>query len=289
MGWQHKRAECRYAALTRSSPLGSIGSIPPAHTNFDRTAYAADGYARVNGLAALVTTFGVGELSAINGIAGAFSEQIPIVHIVGTPSTISQRNGMLLHHTLGNGDFTVFANVNENLSCEVTKLNNPTEIATQIDHTLRQCWIRSRPVYLTLPTDMVSAKVEGARLRTPIDLSEPENDPVREDYVVDVILRTLYAAKDPIVLVDACTIRHRITDRVREFIDKTKLPFFMTPMGKGALDETHPQYGGIYAGSGSEEAVREKVEKSDLILSVGALKVRILVLAGSSAGQSSSG
>lgn len=30
-------------------------------------AYAADGYARINGIAALVTTFGVGELSAING------------------------------------------------------------------------------------------------------------------------------------------------------------------------------------------------------------------------------
>lgn len=224
-------------------------------------------------MSALVTTFGVGELSAINGIAGAFSEQIPIVHIVGMPSTISQRNGMLLHHTLGNGDFNVFANVNENVHCEVAKLNKPVDIATQIDHTLRQCWIQSRPVYLTLPTDMVIAKIEGERLRTPIDMSEPANDPEREDYVVDVILKTLYAAKDPIVLIDACTIRHRVTDRVRELVDKTKLPFFTTPMGKGALDETHPLYGGIYAGSGSEPAVREKVEGSDLILSVGALQV----------------
>lgn len=244
-----------------------VGSV-----NELNAAYAADGYARVNGLAAVVTTFGVGELSAMNGIAGAYSEQIPVVHIVGTPSTRSQRDGMLLHHTLGNGDFHVFSNMSEKLSCEVAKLNHPNEIATQIDHTLRQCWVQSRPVYITLPTDMVTAKVEGKRLRTPIDTSEPANDAHREEYVVDVILKTLYKAKDPIILVDACTIRHRVVKRVQELVEKTKLPFFMTPMGKSALDETHPLYGGIYAGSGSDDAVRKKVEESDLILSVGALK-----------------
>jgi len=69
--------------------------------------YAADGYARIKGISALVTTFGVGELSAANAIAGAYSEHVPVVHIVGVPSTISQRDGMLLHHTLGNGNFNV--------------------------------------------------------------------------------------------------------------------------------------------------------------------------------------
>ncbi|CAF4359224.1 unnamed protein product [Rotaria sp. Silwood2] len=77
---------------------------------------------------ALVTTFGVGELSAINGkvvfnyiswkisfiskgIAGSYAEMVPVVHIVGTPPTASQINGAILHHTLGNGDFRVFANM----------------------------------------------------------------------------------------------------------------------------------------------------------------------------------
>lgn len=228
-------------------------------------------------MAALITTFGVGELSAVNGIAGAFSEQIPVVHIVGCPSTLSQKSGMLLHHTLGNGDFTVFANMSKQISCEVAKLNNPVDIANQIDFTLRECWIRSRPVYITLPTDMVEAKVEGERLRTPIDLSEPINDSDRENYVVNVILRTLYDAKDPIILVDACSIRHRVIPLVKKLIEKTQLPYFMTPMGKGALDENHPLYGGIYAGSGSEDSVRDRVEASDLILFVGSLKVNHLV------------
>lgn len=143
--------------------------------------YAADGYARVKGVSAIMTTFGVGELSAINALAGAYSEHIPVVHIVGCPSTVSQRNGMLLHHTLGNGDFNVFANMSSQISCNMAKLNNPAEIATQIDHALQQCYIQSRPVYIMLPTDMVEKKIEGARLKTPIDLEEAPNDPCEPD------------------------------------------------------------------------------------------------------------
>ncbi|KAL0467781.1 pyruvate decarboxylase [Neurospora intermedia] len=244
-----------------------VGSV-----NELNAAYAADGYSRAKGISALVTTFGVGELSAINGVAGAYSEHVPIVHIVGCPSTISQRNGMLLHHTLGNGDFNVFANMSENISCDVAKLVKPSEIAYQIDHAIRECWIRSRPVYIWLPTDMVKKKIEGARLDTGIDLSEPENDPDREDYVVDVILRYLHGAKNPVVLVDACAIRHRVTEEVKRFIEKTKLPVFVTPMGKGAFDETSEYYGGVYAGTGSLPEVAKRVEGSDLVLSIGAIK-----------------
>jgi pyruvate decarboxylase len=238
------------------------------------TAYAADGYARVKKISAVITTFGVGELSAINGLAGAFSEHIPVVHIVGCPSTISQRDGMLLHHTLGNGDFNVFANMSKEISCEVAKLNNPSEIADQIDNALRQCWIRSRPVYIMLPTDRVQTKIEGKRLDTGIDLNEPSNDPEKEDYVVDVVLKYLVAAKNPIILVDACAIRHRVLDEVHDLIEKTNLPVFVTPMGKSAVNEQHPNYGGVYAGAGSHPAeVQDIVESSDLILTIGALKV----------------
>ena len=65
--------------------------------------YAADGYARMRGLGAVCTTFGVGELSAINAIAGAFAEHVPVVHIVGAPSTATQAAGKATHHTLATG------------------------------------------------------------------------------------------------------------------------------------------------------------------------------------------
>lgn len=226
----------------------------------------------MKGISALITTFGVGELSAINGVAGAYAEHVPIVHVVGCPSTISQKGGMMLHHTLGNGDFNVFANMNKEISVALEKLNHPGEITSQIDHALRECWLKSRPVYLMLPTDMVQAKVEGARLDTPIDMSDFKNEAEKEDYVVDVVLKYLHGAKSPIILVDACAIRHRVVDEVKGLVDKTKLPVFVTPMGKGAIDETHPCYGGVYAGDGSLPEVKDRVESADLILTVGALK-----------------
>lgn len=127
-----------------------------------------------------------------------------------------------------------------------------------------------------LPTDMVQAKVEGARLDTPIDLSEPDNEPESEDYVVDVVLKYLRAAKNPVILVDACAIRHRVLEEVHNLIEKTNLPVFVTPMGKGAVNEEHPTYGGVYAGAGSSPPqAQEIVESSDLILTIGALKVCI--------------
>src|SRR5699024_12454977 len=72
-------------------------------------AYAADGYARLSGIAALATTYGVGELSAINGIAGSYAEHVPVVKITGAPTTKVMEDGLYVHHTLGDGKFDHFS------------------------------------------------------------------------------------------------------------------------------------------------------------------------------------
>ena len=239
--------------------------------------YAADGYARVKGIGALVTTFGVGELSALNATAGAYSEYVPIVHIVGQPSTLSQRDGMLLHHTLGNGDFNVFANMSSGISCAMAKLNDPHAAATLIDNALRECWVQSRPVYITLPTDVVEKKVEGERLKTDIDMSVPAIEAEKEDYVVSVVLKYLTSAKNPVILVDGCAIRHRVLDETHALIEKSGLPVFVAPMGKGAVDESLPNFGGVYAGDASHPGVKERVESADLVLTIGSFKVSTIL------------
>lgn len=54
-------------------------------------AYAADGYTRIKGSpAALITTYAVGELSAMNGVAGAYAEHAGMIHIVGMPARQSK-------------------------------------------------------------------------------------------------------------------------------------------------------------------------------------------------------
>ncbi len=75
------------------------------NTNELNASYAADGYARLNGLAALVTTFGVGELSAVNGIAGSYAERIPVIAITGAPTRAVEHAGKYVHHSLGEGTF----------------------------------------------------------------------------------------------------------------------------------------------------------------------------------------
>ncbi|KAF1993998.1 pyruvate decarboxylase [Amniculicola lignicola CBS 123094] len=252
--------------------IAKVGLNWVGNCNELNAGYAADGYARVNGISAIVTTFGVGELSAVNAIAGAYSEYVPIVHIVGYPSTTAQKDGMLLHHTLGNGDFNVFSNMSRQISCAVSMINHQHEAATLIDNAIRECYLQSRPVYISLPTDMVQKKVDGDRLKTPLDLTFAPNEVEKEDYVVDVVLKYLHAARNPVILVDACAIRHRALDETHEFIKKTGIPTFVAPMGKGAVDETLPNYGGVYAGDGSNAGVRERVESADLVISIGPIK-----------------
>ncbi|KAK7529781.1 pyruvate decarboxylase-like protein [Phyllosticta citribraziliensis] len=258
--------------------LVALDYLPKANLNWVgnvnelNAGYAADGYARIKGISAVVTTFGVGELSAVNAIAGAYSEFVPIVHIVGYPSTVAQKNNLLLHHTLGNGNFNAFANMNREVSCAMAMLNDPHEAATLIDDAITKCYLQSRPVYVALPSDMVTKKVEGERLNTPLDLAYSPNHVEKEEYVVNVVLKYLTAAKNPVVLVDACAIRHRALKEVDDFVTKSGIPTFVTPMGKSAVNETLPNYGGVYAGTGSNAGVRERVEGADLIISIGAIK-----------------
>src|SRR6202012_3003878 len=79
--------------------------------------YAADGYARIRGAAMLATTYGVGELSAINGVMGAKAERSLVFHLVGMPSFQNQRVRKIAHHTLGDGVFGNFVALDPRPEC----------------------------------------------------------------------------------------------------------------------------------------------------------------------------
>ncbi|KAK1424785.1 hypothetical protein QVD17_20123 [Tagetes erecta] len=68
--------------------------------------YAADGYARAKGVGACVVTFTVGGLSVLNAIAGAYSESLPVICIVGGPNSNDYGTNRILHHTIGLPDFS---------------------------------------------------------------------------------------------------------------------------------------------------------------------------------------
>jgi len=197
--------------LTALDYLPAAGIKWVGNCNELNAGYAADGYARIKGMGAVTTVFGVGELSAINAIAGSFAEKVPVVHIVGMPSTKSQRDGMLMHHSLGNGDFRVFADMAARVSVAQANLDNVTTAAEDIDRVLRECWLHKRPVYTQLPTDMVTQKVDASRLKKPIDMTMPKPSAQLEEAVVEAILTKLDAAKRPMIIVDGGAQRHRVS------------------------------------------------------------------------------
>ncbi|PCH40281.1 pyruvate decarboxylase [Wolfiporia cocos MD-104 SS10] len=238
-------------------------------------AYAADGYARVKegSLGVLTTTFGVGELSAINGIAGAFSEHVPILHIVGVPSTSQQKNKPMLHHTLGDGRYDAYHLAAQHVVISSTSLINKETAAAEIDRVLTECLVMARPVYLMLPTDLAYERIPSYRLKTPLSTEPPANDPDVEQFALDEIAKLIEeAGQDAIILVDACAIRHSVKKEVHELIQRTGFPAYAAPMGKTAVDEQHERYGGIYVGSISHPEIKEKVENAKVIISIGALK-----------------
>ncbi|KAG0700471.1 thiamine diphosphate-binding protein [Suillus ampliporus] len=215
-------------------------------------AYAADGYARVkeHSIGVVVTTFGVGELSAMNGIAGAFSEMVPVLHIVGVPSTTQLKNKPMLHHTLGNGRFDAYTKAAEQITVAQAIIMTKTQAAAEIDRVLTECIIHARPVYLTLPMDLTTEKISAKRLKVELSRTPPPNDPNIENYVLDEIMELVGDAKqDIVVLVDACAIRHDVRQEVNDLLVKTQFPVYATPMGKTAVSEEHERYGGIYIGS----------------------------------------
>lgn len=241
------------------------------NTNELNAGYAADGYARVNGIAALVTTFGVGELSAVNAVAGAYAEHVPVIHIVGIPAVSAQNKHLLLHHTLGNGDFHVFHKMSQGISEKVTVLNDTHHLTAKIDDIIKVAKTTQRPVYLGLPTNIGEVKVNSKDLETPIDFSLPPNDKEAEDECLSLIVETIEKAENPIILVDACASRHNVIEQTRKLCRLTKFPVFTTPMGKSVINEDYERYGGVYVGSLSSPEIFKAVEDSDLIISVGAL------------------
>jgi TPP-dependent 2-oxoacid decarboxylase len=120
--------------------------------------YAADGYARQRGIGALVTTFGVGELSAMNAIAGAYAESVPVVHIVGTPALAARECTATLHRNLPGRDYGHFAR----MAAEITAAQADLRAVTapeEIDRVLSTALRTSHPVYLTIPADVADLPV----------------------------------------------------------------------------------------------------------------------------------
>lgn len=232
-------------------------------------AYAADAYARIKGISALITTFGVGELSAINGIAGAYAERAPLVHIVGVPPRASQDNRLLIHHTFNDGEYGRFAQMHSHVTIAQTRLSDPHTSPRQIDDVLAQCLHHSRPVYIEIPVDLVDAQVPSDLITQEVRMLNTAPSSSRID-VLDEIISKINAAKQPIILLDGESRPMGIVKEVQQIMKTTNWPTWTTPFGKGLLDdETVPNFHGVYLGSFDNPVVQAFVNEADLVLCFG--------------------
>ncbi|CAG9961937.1 unnamed protein product [Clonostachys byssicola] len=244
------------------------GLLWVGNANELNAAYAADGYARIKGISAIITTFGVGELSAVNAIAGAYTERAAVVHIVGIPARSSQDNRLLIHHTFNDGEYNRFATIHSHVTVAQTRLWDPRTSPEQIDEALRQCLIHSRPVYIEIPVDLVPASVKADRLKQPIEPLYLEPNSEAKD-ALDQIIAKIKEAKNPYILVDGEIRPMDVIDEVQSIIKSTNWPAFATPFGKGLLDETVNNFHGIHMGSFDRPEVKSFTEKADLVLNFG--------------------
>src|SRR4029078_13537697 len=124
-------------------------------------AYAADGYARMRGVGAVCTTYGVGELAAIRDIACSYAESLAFFHLVGTPNLPTQESRALVHHTLGNGEFDVFSGMAAAVVRASAIITAP-HAASETERLIAAALYNRQPVYMAIPSDVADKPVLGA-------------------------------------------------------------------------------------------------------------------------------
>jgi alpha-keto-acid decarboxylase len=227
--------------------------------------YAADGYGRLRGMSAVVTTFGVGELSAANAIAGSYAEHVPVVHIVGGPSKDAQGTRRALHHSLGDGDFEHFFRISREITCAQANLM-PATACREIDRVLSEVREQKRPGYILLSTDVARFPTEppGAPLPRYAGGTSPRALSMFIDAATELI-----GDHQVTVLADLLVHRLQVVKELEALLAADAVPYATLMWGKSLLDESSPNFLGIYAGAASTEQVRTAIEEAPVLVTAG--------------------
>ncbi|MCJ7636717.1 MAG: thiamine pyrophosphate-binding protein, partial [Nitrososphaeraceae archaeon] len=163
--------------------------------------FAADAYARINGLGVACVTYCVGGLKIVNPTAEAFAEKSPLVIISGSPGIKERRKDPLLHHKVKNFDtqFKVF----EEITVASVLINNPPTAAQEIDRMLNSALSYKRPVYIELPRDIVSVDIfvdDSFNHAAQFDQYQEKSDPIILREALNETIDMINSSKRPIIL-----------------------------------------------------------------------------------------
>lgn len=245
--------------LLIKSPIQHVGT-----TREDTAAFAADGYARCQGMGALAVTYGVGALNTVNAVAGAYAESSAVVVVSGAPGVREQKNDPLLHHRFG--PFTFQREIFERITCAAEVLDDPATAFRQIDRAIASARRFCKPVYIEIPRDLVMT--EGY----PMPAEAVEGFTSDETALSEAIAETmelLAKSVSPMIIAGVELHRRGLQGALVKLVERANLPVVATLTGKSVFAERHPAYLGIYEGAMSSENARYMVEQSDLLLMLG--------------------
>ena len=235
-------------------------------TNELNAGYAADGYARLNSFGAVITTYGVGELSAINAIAGSFAESIPVVMLVGIPSTKHIENKSIIHHNFAPPDYCNFAEMYSKVTAKAVYLTKDSKIKEEIDECINILIKTRKPVYIAVPKDICSWEIENEPPEHDI-LSDETSLIEASSRITDLIKN----ASNPVIITDSLIKRFTSEYETERFINKSNIPFCSFLMGKGIIDESHKNYLGTFLGRTLSAELLDILNSSDCVVSIGTI------------------
>ena len=233
-------------------------------------AYAAEGYARVNGAGAVLTTFNVGAFSALNGVAGAYAERLPVIVVSSGPNTNDVGSNHVLHHTMDNGDLSDQYEIFRKVTCKAVRIVHPDTAPALIDEAISAALRERKPAYIEIPCNLSAAPCSEP---APFD-TLPAWEPSNERMLTDAVGRAsdlVQQAKKPILLAGVHLRAHGAIDAFRELAEALGCAVAVMPNAKGFFPEDHPQYVGIYWGEVSSPQCQAIVDWADLIVAAGAV------------------
>ncbi len=232
-------------------------------TNELNAGYAADGYARMRGYGAIVTTYGVGELSAINAIAGSNAENVPVISIVGVPATKNIENKTMVHHNFQEVNYYACYEAHKPLTAACAYLTRDNA-KLEIDRVLKVFVKEKKPVYIAIPLDI--AKMEISDKEVSYDWASDEEV---LKLVTGKIVAKINNSKNPVILGDLLVKRFDARIEYKEFVEKTRIPVTNFLMGTNLIDMDYDLYlGGYYAQFSNPEAEKH-INETDCLIAVG--------------------
>ncbi|KAI8014612.1 Pyruvate decarboxylase 4 [Camellia lanceoleosa] len=232
--------------------------------------YAADGYARSRGVGACVVTFTVGGLSVLNAIAGAYSENLPVICIVGGPNSNDYGTNRILHHTIGLPDFSQELRCFQTVTCYQAVVNYLEDAHELIDTAISTALKESKPVYISISCNLPAIPHPTfSREPVPFFLSPRLSNQMGLEAAVEATAELLNKAVKPVMVGGPKLRVAKACEAFVELADACGYALAVMPSAKGLVPEHHPRFIGTYWGAVSTAFCAEIVESADAYLFAG--------------------